>query len=243
LALGLGLAWGLDMVPRVVAFTLSLGAGVLLFGFYRAKFAQRVSVGWALVGVVLLAFTWGGRSAAAAVRRVLAKEADRSALLDVVVTPAPGNPLCYGVLAVQGDRERYLAAAGWVSLWPGALSARDCRIQPTGMTAGLSAPPLGWQEAAGRGLVWEGSWSGSSEELRRLWQSNCQVQAWLRFARVPFWQPASGARWLLGDLRFDRAPELDFDEFHVEAAPTTCPSYVPGWLEPRRDVLRGARPE
>jgi hypothetical protein len=56
----------------------------------------------------------------------------------------------------------------------------------------------------------------------------------LRFARVPYWtsgrEPA-----LLGDLRYDSAPALEFAEMEVGG---DCRDWIPPWLPPRADLLR-----
>jgi hypothetical protein len=39
-----------------------------------------------------------------------------------------------------------------------------------------------------------------------------------------------------GDLRYDRAPGLDFSDL-VLGAPNGCPRFVPGWTPPRAALL------
>jgi inner membrane protein len=66
---------------------------------------------------------------------------------------------------------------------------------------------------------------------------NCEASELMQFARAPFateWKD----RMVLGDLRFDRQPELGFAEIELSSPPPRqCRFHVP-WIPPRLSLLR-----
>jgi inner membrane protein len=72
--------------------------------------------------------------------------------------------------------------------------------------------------------------TGSVQELRALKASNCSVDAWMRFGRMP--QLANGA---LSDYRFATTPRGNFTTLRI--APAPCPQGVPAWDYPRADLF------
>ena len=149
--------------------------------------------------------------------------------LDRVMTPLPMNPLCWEVILLQTQGERYALRRALTSVVP----SLDCPR----LGAGRITAPL--QQVAMPDtphLRWRGELVGSRERLRALAAASCEVAALLRFARAP-WYQESGARILIGDLRYDRERELGFAELDLASSPR-CPSYVPPWVAPRDDLLR-----
>jgi inner membrane protein len=47
-----------------------------------------------------------------------------------------------------------------------------------------------------------------------------------------------GKGWLIGDLRYDREPDLGFAELALPDELPQCPRNVPPWMPPRSDVLK-----
>lgn len=234
LAIGIGLAWGLRIAPWGVALALTFGTLLAVWACYRLAPGRRLWFavgGWALV---LATFSCASLAGRARVARELSRLPE--ALDEIVMTPAPGNPLCFSVVTVSTRGDQYLLRAGRLSVLPFALDAESCRIQATGLTLGLAPSSAKSSDA----VFWEGEWQRPLGELVRLNESHCLVRALLRFARAPFWQPLAGERLLLGDLRFDRDADYDFDEFDVPQRPdfTQCLRYVPPWLPPRARLLR-----
>lgn len=237
LVAGLLLAWLLSIAPVGVALALTLGAAASV-AFCRNA-SERARFNLAALGslLVILGFAASSQLARAAVVEELraastgAGQAERT--LDVVITPAPGNPLCFSAVTAHVAADRYVARAARVAALPGLVSAERCVIQATGLTLGLRAPTL----TSSAAVFWEGEWQGSVSELSALSRRHCEVSAWLRFARIPFWRSHEHAGWLLGDLRFDRDPELDFDELAVAQSPERCPPWVPPWRPPRAELI------
>lgn len=232
---GIVLAWTLRIAPWGVALAITLGSVGAVRACYKLRASQRLAFalgGWLLVFV---AFAGGSLALRTRTERELGSvQGER--IEDIVMTPAPGNPLCYSVVAVSMRGGEYVLRAGRGSVAPAVLSARSCRVQPTGLSVGLHASTV----APSTDVFWEGEWSRPLRELAGLDAEHCLVSALLRFARAPFWQPRGGEHLLVGDLRFDRDPDYDFDEFEVPRDPrkAACLRWVPPWVAPRESLLR-----
>jgi inner membrane protein len=149
--------------------------------------------------------------------------------LDRVMTPLPMNPLCWELILVQQQGDRYALRRALASLVP------DLACPARGMGRAITAPLRKVNAADTPHLRWYGEYVGSREALHELAASSCEVAALLRFARTP-WFNDSEPR-IAGDLRYDREPELGFAELAL-AQPPRCPGYVPPWTPPRMDLLR-----
>ena len=86
--------------------------------------------------------------------------------------------------------------------------------------------------------MWANEYVLPARTLRALALERCEAEAFLRWSRVPYVTApdASGSR-VLGDLRYDRNPGLDFSDVALPHARGRCPEYVPPWLPPRSDLL------
>jgi hypothetical protein len=230
LAALLALAWSVAIAGPWLALALSLFSLPWVLGLWRASFRTRWRLGGALLalfGVVLL----GTRHVA----RVSVREALEAAhdpeleLVELVSTPAPGNPLCWSLLAVQRSQRRYVVRQAVASGWPWLSSAARCRFMNDGQTAPVQ--PSSLDSAASRQLVWGPEFRAPLDELASLLQGSCVARAFARFARVPFWIRSGERFTLVGDLRFDRSSAVEFAELPlVPGAP--CPRFEPPWLPP-----------
>lgn len=231
------LCWFHPLVHWVTALFLALGSLGVWRLTGRLSPARRLSLaalGWLLVFALFLV---GTRAAERQVTRVARVQAEARGLseriVDVVITPTPGNPLCASALVVARAGEDYSVRAASVALAPWLLRATRCRVEPTGFTAGMRNAAFESSAA----VHWEGEWQRPLSELWFLQRSNCWARAMLRFARVPFWQARPGGRLVLGDLRYDRLPGEGFAEVHTKMRPDACPEGVPHWQPPREDLL------
>jgi inner membrane protein len=218
-------------VPRAEIWGLLLIAG--LFGGIAALVSRRRRVVLGIGGwlAVTASFFAAGRIAAAETAESLATHFPRTRIVDVVRTPAPGNPLCWSVIAVGVEGASYVARRATVSVAPGWLAPRRCRSFD-GRTTTAPMTPLG---AASGGVVWRSEFAAPLQELRALAASHCDAAAFLRYARVPFWKP--GSPYVVGDLRFDRSTALEFAEMTLSPA-TGCPANIPPWTPPRAAEIR-----
>jgi inner membrane protein len=89
-------------------------------------------------------------------------------------------------------------------------------------------------------VAWLGEFGMSEAALASLIDGNCEAAELMQFARAPFateWED----RHVLGDLRFDRQPELGFAEIELsDPPPQQCRFHVP-WVPPRLSLLRSLR--
>jgi inner membrane protein len=242
LLMGLVLGWSLRWVPWGAALLATLGAAIS-WRLCR-QFAEGARLSYALCGwlAVYGTFAWASHSVRVRVLSELTRALDTArgdALVDVVVTPAPANPLCFTLVTVTIEAHAYVARAGRAAWLPSLLSSANCRVQRTGLTLGLGPVRL----ASQAGLTWEGQWSRPLAELDDLARHHCVMSAFLRFARVPFWLPWGKDQLLLGDLRFDRDSDLDFDELSVPMHPSACPTAVPPWVAPRGALWNSLLPQ
>lgn len=234
----LGLAWSFPLVPWPLALALtSVALGATLLSF-RATTAGRLFGAAGVWVAVTLGFFGASSYAARTLRDALALEpgAAPRTTLDLVVTPLPGNPVCYSAIGVEVGDTGYRLSVARISTLPTLVDARDCPAADEGTTAELAAPG-----ASSPRVAWRGRWEGSLEELSAL-AARCDVAAFLRFARVPFWKRLEHGGYVVGDLRYDRAPAIDFAEMEIPASAGPCPPNVPGWDMPRGDLLERARP-
>jgi inner membrane protein len=232
LLFGLVLCWVLPLVPWPLAI------GITALGYFAFKWFPRQTERTRVVrGGGLLMFTIALYALAAVfarmeVRRELARGINPGQWLDVILTPAPGNPLCHSVVTVEQVAQRLVLRAGSVSLLPSVVSPKHCATQDTGLTLGLTTTA----GAILPNVAWQGQWSGAIAEWRRLQSTQCEVAAFAHFARAPFFQAIGEQRFLIGDLRFDRDPGLDFSEFYVTEPASSCPPWVPVWTPPRSEL-------
>ncbi len=201
------------------------------FAIHRRFAPSALAVLGVVTGLVLLFFS-AARVAQHEVRAALAQARPEERLLDLVANALPGNPLCFQTLALSVDREqRYRARKGRLALTPALLALDACtlrgRDQPT-------APLVPEALAIGAGVSFESVFTGDARELRALRDRDCDAEAMLRFVRAPFWlaqrEPA-----VLGDLRYDRGPGLEFAERELTGR---CDDRLPTPVPPRADLLR-----
>jgi inner membrane protein len=229
LAALLALAWlsGLGGVRLAIALTIASFVWVPLL--WRAPFAMRWAVGGSALlalGVALLATRHTVRSSA---RDALATAGPGFTLVDLVSTPAPGNPMCWTLLAVQASEDAYVVRQGLASGWPWLSGARACPAMSRSQTAPLARPSAAPPDE--RRLVWTSEFRAPRARLESVQQADCTARAFLRFARVPFWVEHGERPELIGDLRFDRSSALEFAELPLQAG-SPCPRFEPPWLPP-----------
>jgi inner membrane protein len=234
LAAGVILSYATGLVP--VALAVALTAIVVLLG----GIARSASPGAALatgmgawLGITALFFITGA-SADARLARILADEFPQARTLDRVLTPMPVNPVCREVFAVQIEGNQYVVRKATLTLLPQWLPAGKCpqRVLASAATAPLTATAAGSTAE----IAWLGEFMLEKGRIGELARRSCTITALLTFARVP-WAMPRGANWIIGDLRYDREPELGIAELETNLADEPCPGLVPPWTPPRSDLL------
>jgi len=227
------LVWLPAQVPwwSAMVVTVTLAGCVALQRWFGARAAP------ALAGSVLVVSLFGGASqlAEAQVAAALAMRAPSERVLDIASSPMPGNPSCFRALVVTLDEQSTYRARlvrnGLLDEWlPAALR---CRLMPAEPTAPLREDGL----AAVRGVHFESAFAAPVSELSALAAEHCDAAAMLKFLRVPFWTERSGpagSGTLLGDLRYDREPGVEFAERWLNGR---CPNARAPWVPPRSAQL------
>lgn len=227
----LALAWTVELAGVWLASALTALSLPWVWGLWRASVEQRWVIGGGALVALWLTLLGTRHVARASVRDGLEVPASELRLLDVVSTPAPGNPLCWSLLAVQRSETQYVVRQALASGWPGLSSAESCRAMNESQTAPLVPSNLPSDVATRRRVVWGPEFRAPVAELEQLLQRYCGAKAFSRFARVPFWLREGTQTVLMGDLRYDRSSAMEFAELLlVPDAP--CPRFVPPWLPP-----------
>jgi inner membrane protein len=156
---------------------------------------------------------------------------------DIVLSPVPGNPLCWTAFVVGTSAADYIVLSANVAPLPAVSGAPSCPYDESVSTAPRTpivrdpSPQVRWLKEYRTPLA----------VLRTLRAEDCEFDALLRFARVPYVTPLRpgpvnlsslpSATRIVGDLRYDRRG-LDFSDVVLAGSPV-CPRFVPGWTPPR----------
>lgn len=154
---------------------------------------------------------------------------------DIALSPMPGNPFCWTGVSVMSERDWLVNRRFALSTLPSMMSAEGCHTSPPMHTTAARVPtpvrsPVDvWMIDEVRVPL---------TRLRDLQAHDCFAQAYLRFSRVPYLREDADER-VLGDVRYDRSPELEWVEAAMprEDEAHACPVRVPDWEPPRLDVL------
>jgi inner membrane protein len=234
LGLAIALCFGSGLVPISMAVGLTLLGAGLLFIAWRAN--ARLAVVAALTATVSIVgvFVATSRIAGRQVTTLLAAQYPDATLVDQVLAPLPANPVCWEVIAVQLQGDEYTLREAMLSLAPGWMPAVRCSgFALAANTTAMLTPMTNPDSAA---LDWRSEMTMSLAEMQVLVQNRCEAKAFTQFARA-LWIMRDGNGWLMGDLRYDREPELGFAELAIADVPPQCPRNLPPWIPPRRDVL------
>lgn len=222
-------AWS---IVGVVAVAVAVGGGVTLLGLRRASHRTRIGVALCSLISVIAVYASVGAHMRAKTRAMLRETSPEEQHVALVGLPTPGSPVCWSFFAIQERGPLYVVKSLRASLLPSLVPAETCHLWLTAGTAPRVAAAMVAPDNAE--FVWDGEFRGPRAELAELAQNNCYAQAFLRFARVPFWLSPSGSTaqygaFIMGDLRFDREEGLGFGEIDVPAHPERCPAFVPDW--------------
>jgi len=228
----LALCFVRELVPRSMAIAVSAAATGMTLAAWRAAPRARVALGVAGICLVTLGFAGVGRAARTRVSSLAASDFPASTTHDLVLTPMPANPLCWSAILIQTEDRLYHARSGAFAVWPSFIAASDC---PFGADAMPTAPARRVEAPVRPELRWTRQFSAPRDELAALSQ-HCVAAAFLRFARAPYWTAERGGARVVGDVRYDRAPDLDFSDVPVRRG-ARCPGFVPPWTPPRIDLL------
>jgi len=232
-AVGIGLYLNREQ-PLWVAGIVLVALALLIAGKRsspRTVALVSISAMFAITAVLVVA----GRATAREVASFAATMFPNDETIDHVLTPLPTNPLCWDVLLIQTGGGQYTVRHGVVAIAPSILPAANC--PRLGLGEHTSAPMTPVPAPSSARVQWVGEFTMSQAALASIVDGNCEASELMQFARAPFAMERE-QRHVLGDLRFDRGPELGFAEIELsDPPPQRCQFHVP-WIPPRLSLLR-----
>jgi inner membrane protein len=143
---------------------------------------------------------------------------------DLILTPNPSSPLCWGVIAIETREREYVVWRGTLSLAPAWTNPVDCashRFVDVGPDRLIGDGRFALRDEIHQPL----------DRLRSLARNDCWVRAWLRFGRAP----VINGEWIF-DLRYSERMGRNFSHMRLDAR-ADCPAHVPEWSMPRADLI------
>lgn len=241
---------GLGALGLVLAGITAVGLGPLAAGAWLLAATalsallvrrNRIALPAALTVAVLVGFGAASRTADAALRARFATARAGEDVLDVVLSPRPATPWCWQGFVLSRDPTSYHARSVVLSLAPGLTAPLACDLRPV---AARTAPMVGADLPADAAVIWGDRFEAPVGALAALAAESCRVDAFLHFARAPFWDD-DGERIIVGDLRYDFEPGTSFAEIvTVRTVPpdTRGCDNLPPWRSEAVQVLLDAGP-
>jgi inner membrane protein len=216
------LALGLVSATTLLMFLASRSAGPIARPFLALFFSL----------VVELSFFGAHHEARIRAEGVLASAFPRATLLDVSMSPGPGNPLCWGATGIQLEDDDLVLRRFAISVQPSLVPSPSCRLQTSEET---TAQTVSIERSSTEAVTFFDETRTSLRDLRGLAHASGEVEAYLRFSRAPFLFE-QGDHVVVGDFRFDRERGYGFAE--GELAPSgEVHGFVPPWVPPRIDAI------
>jgi inner membrane protein len=223
-------------IPWPFALACTLLAVLTLGVTLRLSALARAALPWVLCGAVVTVFVGSGVRAERAIRDALMALEPDSPIVDLARVPMPTTPACWQAVAIRRRTDGYELAIVHASAWSTLVDVETCaRMAPRAHTAPLVPGPI-------RGPVRISATFRAPLAVLREAALRCDAQAFLRFARAPFFVRERD-RWIAGDLRYDRERGLGFAEIALPLRPerVRCPVLVAPWEPWRaRDLIAPA---
>jgi inner membrane protein len=235
--IGYALVLAMVLIAAIVLPFISTGSAAAIFAVVvavsiaaalsrpRARLVIGVTASWAVAGTFFAASL-----RAKSLARTASPAGDE--IHDVVATPMPANPLCFDTWTLVTRQGSYIARRAMIAPLAGFVPAARC-ITDAG--AEPTAPLHDVRVPSTPDIRWLGEFAAPTSELSALAERDCRAAAFLRFARAPYWTRRDGST-IVGDLRYDRHPGLDFADILVTGS-SPCPAATPPWTPPRRELL------
>lgn len=226
-------SWMISFVGRdvAIAITIAVPLWFAVTRFVRPTMQLTLPiVAWLAVEGVFL-------KAASIARKYVIANVNVGGLRDIVLTPAVGNPLCYGALVVEVSGDVYAATTAAVAPFPAIRNSLRCPMPPTvdlrtPGTFELVSLPIAHQPSLE--VAWGTQRRDSRAMLVGLVKENCDIRAAMKFVRVPALRDAPNGAIEFSDLRYG---EGGFASIITTFTPDKCPRFVPGWTPARLDLL------
>jgi len=222
-----------NLVPTgpCVGFVI-LTAVLLVIGWRGSPRTAAIASAVALLGVTAT-FIAGGQLATRDIDAIAAADFRNDRIIDHVLSPGPMNPLCWTVLLLETNGDRYVIRRGMLSVAPALLPASRCPTMSGTQATTVSLALVGAPDSAG--IQWLGEFAMSRTVLAQVVAANCDAAALMRFARAPF--VTTEPDWVIGDLRFPGGRGGGLADIDLKSdSPSPCPG-TPPWTPPRAGLL------
>ena len=227
--------FGSGLVPMGSSIVMIALTIIMLAIGRRALARTALLAGMGLWIAITLTFAIGRVTTKSQLEPFAADRFPDATVLDYVLTPMPADPLCWDVMLPMTIGDEYVIRHGVWSVLPGIVPADQC--PGLGLFTDITAPLVEVEGEDSIQMHWRGEIRMPRGELSTLAKERCEIAAFLQFARVP-WALRKETAWIVGDLRYDREPELGFAELEIEDGTQKCPSSTAPWIPPRADLLR-----
>jgi inner membrane protein len=211
------------IVPLIAIAAIGLFGLLLLATLRGARPRRRAGAALGLTTLFVIAMAGVSRIARA---EAVASANSPAELVDVILSPDPGMPVCWSAIIISEDPSTatYRTQQGTLSLAPSWFGAEQCASfrLARGRTPNDHAPGAAWRE----------DYIQSAAALRNLDRHDCWVHAWLQFGRAPLIRGD-----LIVDLRFDAGLPENFTAMPIGRHEAACPPNITPWTPPRADIL------
>jgi inner membrane protein len=209
------------VVPVAAVVMTSVTAALFFAGVCRLGSRARAAYALALTTCFIAGLFVLSRVAKA---EAVAATTSGGEIVDVIVSPDPGMPVCWSVIVIgRTDKTgEYRTSRGTISLMPQWYRPERCASYRFGGGESRSL-------AAGS-VAWRDDFLYTVSQARDLSRRDCWVRAWLQFGRAPVVRDN-----LIMDLRFDTGVRGNFTSMALERE--GCPSNVTRWTPPREDLF------
>lgn len=210
---------GILPVPAMIA-SVVIGAGLGVLARSLSAPARAAAALAASAAFVALMF---GLSASARGRVQALHPPEGRAIVEVIVNPSPGWPVCWDVIAIERNADEVFLRRGTLSLAPGRYAPGRCPVHLLERRG---------PSAAGVAMAWEEEIRQPIAGLGALAARDCWTRSWLQFGRAPFVRDGT-----IADLRFESRARGNFTAMAVSGEDRACPEALTSWALPRADVL------
>lgn len=222
-------------LPMVSYLGLGLAFAVTLLMVWltrRAGPVARPALAVLVSLVIELCFFGAHHEARIRAEGLLATAFPTATFLDVSMSPAPGNPLCWSATGIQLEDDALVLRRFALTIQPSLAPAPSCRLQP-GEDATAETEPIA--RSSTEAVTFFDQTRTSLADLRGLAHASGEIEAYLRFARAPFLHETD-EHVVVGDFRYDFERGYGFAEGELETSGEVS-GVVPTWEPPRIDAI------
>ncbi len=222
-------------VPSPIRWILLAWAG-LMAASTRLSARKRIAVCFVAIAATLGSFWSVGRFTRQQISLDLKTQKPSSQLLDLVLSPSPGNFFCWTFTALESESDVYRLEAGIFAPFSSFLPVEKC---PQILTPEQRPSPLvASKNPNSASYLWKAEFQGSIREFQTLAHTHCWVRNFLQFVRTPIWE-VNSEQVGLADQRYYRGNQsARFGSMLFESKKNTnCPGYLFPWIPPRLDLL------